>query len=189
MTAYRLFAAAALSACLTPAFAGTDINVGRFSGVEVHSGASVVLRHGPVQKVTMIRGDLNVSRITLNGSSLNVEGCVNWLGCPRNYKLQVEIVTPGVTELEAHGGGAIRAEGDFPRQKELDVQAHGGGSIDARAIAADAVKAEAHGGGSIRVHANNSLHAEAHGGGAITFAGNPGQVDSSAHGGGAISRD
>lgn len=189
MSAPRLFAAAIFAASFAPAFAGTDVHVPAFSAVEAHSGAGVVLRHGPQQRVTIVKGDLNTSHIEVHGNELVIEGCRGWMGCPWGYKLQVEIVTPGVQSLKAHGGGAIRAEGGFPQQKQLDLQAHGGGAIDVRAIPAEHVNAQAHGGGAIRANVLVSLHAQAHGGGAITYTGNPPQVSSEAHGGGAISHD
>lgn len=189
MIGSRIFAATVFAASFSPALADIDVPVPAFSGIEAHGGASVVLRHGPVQKVTIVKGDLKVSKITVNGTSLDIEACPHsWTGCPFGYKLQVEITSPHIEAMDAHGGGAIRVEGDFPQQKQLHLEAHGGGAIDSRAIPAEEVYADAHGGGAIHTRALASLHAEAHGGGAIDYAGNPPQVFASAHGGGAISR-
>ncbi len=189
MSATRLFAAAAFSALLSPALAGTDVHVPAFSAIEAHSGAGVILRHGTQQRVTILKGDLKTSQIQVHGNSLDVEGCHGWTGCPWGYHLEVEVVSPNILDLHAHGGGAVRAEGDFPQQEHLALQAHGGGAIDVRAIPVEHVDAQAHGGGAIRLKALKSLKAEAFGGGAITYTGNPPQVSSSAHGGGAISHD
>jgi hypothetical protein len=188
MTVARLSAFAAFVALLTPAFAGADVHVPAFSAIEAHSGAGVILRHGPTQRVTIIKGDLKTSRIEVKGNSLDIEGCQTWGGC-WGYKLEVEIVSPDIQALDAHGGGSIRAEGNFPQQKQLNLQAHGGGAIDARTIPAENVNAEAHGGGAIRLKALVSLSANAHGGGAITYTGDPKHVQTSANGGGAISHD
>ena len=188
MPVARLIATAAFAALLTPAFAGTDVHVPAFSAITAHSGAGVILHHGPTQRVTILKGDLKTSRIEVKGNSLDIEGCHGWGGC-WGYKLEIEIMSPNIQALEAHGGGAIRAEANFPQQKQLNLQAHGGGAIDVRAIPAENVNAEAHGGGAIRLKALVSLTANAHGGGAITYTGNPKQVQSSTNGGGAISHD
>lgn len=189
MSVSRLSAAIAFAALLSPAFAGADVHVPAFSAINTHGGAGVILRHGAQQRVTVLKGDLNTSQIGVNGNSLDIEGCHSWTGCPWGYHLELEVVSPNVEAIEAHGGGAVHAEGEFPQQAHLSLQAHGGGAIDTRAIPVEHVEAKAHGGGAIRLKALKSLKAEASGGGAITYTGNPQQVSSSAHGGGAISHD
>lgn len=169
------------------ALAGTDMKMPPFSGINAHGGAKVVLHHGTVQRVTVVKGDLSKADLHVSGDALAISPCKNW--CWNVKTLEVEIVSPKIAEIEAHGGGSIKAVGDFPRQPSLKVEAHGGGAIDARAIPADAVRASAHGGGAIRVKAFTRIDAEAHGGGAITYAGNPPQVAAETHGGGAISKE
>ena len=173
-----LFASASLAA--------TDVSMPSFTQIEAHGGAKVILTHGPTQKVTMTKGDLKVSQIRVVNGRLDVNACPS--SCPFFYKLELEIVSPNIVAIEAHGGGAVDARGRFPKQPQLSVVAHGGGAIDVRAIPADQVSATAHGGGAIRVSPLVSLNATAHGGGAITYQGNP-KVTSSVYGGGAIAKD
>ena len=183
-----LIASAAL--CLiasAPALAATDLQLPAFSAIETHGGGVVILHHGATQRVSVIKGDLKISQVTVHDGKLMVDPCPpsSWFQSP---ELVVEVVAPRIEALAAHGGGSIEAKGPFPSQPKLAVAAHGGGSIDARAIAAETVAASVHGGGSIRVNAVATLAAQAHGGGSITYAGNP-QVASSIHGGGSISHE
>jgi hypothetical protein len=181
---------ASVALCLVasaPAIAATDLQLPAFSAIEAHGGGHVVFHHGATQRVTVIKGDLKISQVTVKDGKLMVDPCPTscWL---RSQELEVEVVAPRIEALAAHGGGSIEAKGPFPSQAKLAVAAHGGGSIDARAIAAETVAASVHGGGSIRVNAIATLAAEAHGGGSITYTGNP-HVASSTHGGGSISHE
>jgi len=183
------FASAAL--CLlasAPAFAATDLSLPPFSAIEAHGGAHVVFHHGASQRVTVVKGDMKVARIIVVGGKLEIDPCPTtcWIG---SHELDVDVVSPGVQALAAHGGARIDAEGTFPKQPQMSVEAHGGGSIDIRTIPADAVSVEAHGGGNVRVRALAALSAEAHGGGDIVYAGNPPKVAISTHGGGSIRKE
>jgi hypothetical protein len=183
-----VLAAVVATLCLSAAaLAGTDFKFPAFAGLNVHGGAHVVLRHGAVQRVTVVSGDLSKADLHMEGARLDISPCKNW--CWNVGTLKVEIVSPKIDDIEAHGGGAVKAEGDFPRQPTLALEAHGGGAIDVRAVPADNVRAEAHGGGAIRTKALVSLDAEAHGGGSISFAGNPPRISSHSHGGGSISKE
>jgi hypothetical protein len=184
----RLVAATAAALLLSgAALAGTDMNFPVFTGVSAHGGAKVVLHHGTVQRVTIVKGDVSKAYLHMTGNTLDISPCKDW--CWKSQTLEVEIVSPKIDNMDAHGGGSIKAVGDFPKVPSLNVEAHGGGAIDARAVPADTVNASAHGGGAIKVKALQTINAEAHGGGAISYAGNPPHVTSQAHGGGAISRE
>jgi hypothetical protein len=184
-----LAAAATLILATGAAAAGTSLTFPEFTGINVHSGAKVVLHHGAVQRVTVIKGDPGKADLHMTGNTLDISPCRYWFLCWHAETLEVDIVSPRIDNLEAHGGGSVSAAGDFPKQPSLDVEAHGGGSINARAIPADAVNASAHGGGSIHANALVSIRAEAHGGGSISYAGNPPHVTAKTHGGGAIGRE
>jgi hypothetical protein len=182
-----IFATAVSLLVADAALAGPGLNLAPFSAINAHGGAGVVLRHGSVQRVTVVKGDLSKADLHLTGKTLDISPCKNW--CWNTSDFKVEIVSPRIDAIEAHGGGAVKAEGDFPKQPMLSVEAHGGGAVDVRAIPADTVRARAHGGGAIKVKALSSIDAEANGGGAITYSGNPAHVMSQTHAGGAISRD
>lgn len=184
----RFVAAAAATLMLAgSAFAGTTLNFPAFTGIAVHGGGHVILRHGAVQRVTVIKGDLNKADLHMRGNTLDISPCKNW--CWNVKEFEVEIVSPKIEAIEAHGGGAVNASGDFPKQSVLSIQAHGGGAIDTRAIPAESVNAEAHGGGAIRVKALAAITAEAHGGGNITYSGNPAHVAVQTHGGGTVNKE
>jgi hypothetical protein len=171
------------------ALAATDVPLPPFTGINVHGGAHAILRHGPSQHVTLIKGDLKISELkVVNGGTLDISPCPVILSCPSHYELEVEIVSPDIRDIEAHGGGLVQAAGNFPKQPKIAAEAHGGGVIDIRAIPVDAVNANAHGGGAIRTAPVSVLNANAHGGGSITFTGHP-QINSNVHGGGSVSNE
>ena len=169
------------------ALAGTDVKLAPFSGISVHGGGHVILRHGTAQRVTVVKGDLSKADLHVNGNTLDISPCKNW--CWGHIDFEVEIVSPKIDSLEVHGGGDLDAVGEFPRQPVLNVEVHGGGDLDSRTIPAETVNAQVHGGGDAKVKALATINAEVHGGGDLTYVGNPGQVHSETHGGGSISRN
>lgn len=184
----RVITAAAASLILSgAALAGTDIAVPAFNGINIHGGGRVVLRHGPVQRVTVVKGDVSKADIHISGKMIDISPCKNW--CWNVKPFEVEIVAPEIVDLEVHGGGDLEATGDFPRQAVLNIRVHGGGDLDARAIPADAVNAKVHGGGDARVKALSSINAEVHGGGDLSYTGNPAHISSQTHGGGSIHKE
>jgi hypothetical protein len=188
---YRFAFAALVAAPLlmaSPSFAATDIPLPPFSAINVHGGGHVILVHGASQRVTLLKGDPKVAQIrVINGNTLDISPCET-VCMFRHVELEVEIVSPNIQAIEAHGGGAIDTKGEFPKQAQMSVAAHGGGSIDIRAIPVEQVSAEVHGGGAIHVKALSALSASAHGGGVITYSGDP-KVAASTHGGGVISKE
>lgn len=181
----RLAALTATLLLTSAAFAGNNLQFAPFSGIDAHGGARVVLRHGAVQRVTIIKGDAGKADIHLRGKTLDVSACKNW--CWNTSELVVEIVSPGIDDLEAHSGGSVDAQGNFPKQATLRAGANSGGAIDAEAIPAQAVNAKAHSGGFVRVKALSSIEAKAYAGGSVNYSGNPAQVSSSSYAGGSVS--
>jgi hypothetical protein len=169
------------------AFAGTDVKLPPFSGITVHGGAHVILRHGTVQRVTVVKGDLGKADLHISGTTLDISPCKTW--CWHVGEFEVEIISPKIDDVVAHSGGALQADGEFPKQASLHLTAHSGGAIEARAIPADAVNALAHSGGSIQLKALSSLEAMAHSGGSISYTGNPPHLSIQSHSGGSISKD
>ena len=180
-----LLLAAATLALAVPAAAQTPVAVPAFDSIELRGGGHVTIRHGARQRVTLVRGNTEMTqfRVDRNGQ-LTIQACVR--RC-RNYDLRIEIVTPEVDAAAIHGGGAIRTEGSFPGQSSLAVAINGGGAIDVRSVAARNVAASIRGGGVIRTDARDSLAASINGGGAITYLGNP-TTTVSINGGGTVSR-
>lgn len=183
----RFAAAVATAALLTSAsFAGTDIKLPPFSGINAHSGAQVNVHYGPVQHVTVITGDLKVAKIQVTGgNTLDVSACEGI--CWGSHQLKLDIVSPRIDSIVAHSGGGVSADGNFPKLPKLAVTAHSGGAVNAVAIAADQVDVEAHSGGSTRVKALQTLNAHAHSGGSIQYQGHPAHINSQTNSGGSIS--
>jgi len=171
-----------------PALAGTDVPLPPFSAIDLHAGGHVVLRYGPAQRVTIIKGDARNSKLEVHGSSLDIEGCRwNW-SCPWGYSLEVEIVTPGLNALAVHGGGELDAMGQFPVQNAMSLAVHGGGDVDIRTIPVRNMQASVHGGGDLHANVTDALTAEIHGGGSISYRGHP-RLSTSVHGGGSVTQE
>jgi hypothetical protein len=180
-----------------PAASQTVVPVAKFEGIELRGGGRVILRHGPVQRVTITRGSREFSSFELgrretradgrvvidNRESLVIRACNR--RCPDNYRLEVEIVTPVAIALSVSGGGEILTGGSHPRQDNIAVAVNGGGSIDARALPANNVAASVSGGGNLLVRAESALAASINGGGTIRYWGNP-AVSRWVRGGGSV---
>ena len=179
-----IFAAVAAAFVLSPAAAQTPVPVAAFDSIELRGGGHVAVRPGPRQRVTLVRGDAETTRFTVDrDGTLRIDACVR--PC-RDYRLEVEIVTPDLNGVAVSGGGAVRAGEGFPDGGRLAVAVSGGGSIDVGAIRSGSVAASVRGGGAIRTHARDSLTASVSGGGSIRYLGDP-RVTSSINGGGAVS--
>lgn len=177
-------AVAALLLAATGASAETVVPLAPFRSVGLSGGGDVVLKHGNVQRVTLIAGSTQFTRLEVRGNgNLEIEACND--SCPHNYDLRIEIVSPDIEGVAIEGGGTIRAEGGFPAGRQLDAAVSGGGEIDVRAIAAGEVNAAVNGGGDIAATATKSLNAAVSGGGDITYWGNP-AVSQAVSGGGSV---
>jgi len=178
--------AAALAVLSVPALAGQQVSLAPFQTVDMHGGVDVVLKHGDVQRVTLLKGTTQYTTLKVTNGKLEITGCDFWR-CPWGYESRVEIVTPKVVALDVHGGGDLIAQGSFPQQDKLSLNVHGGGDADVRAIPVRNVSAEVHGGGDLRVTAQQSLSGSVGGGGDVTYWGHPKEVNVATHGGGDIS--
>ena len=146
----RVLAAATAALILTgAAFAGTEVKFAPFTGISTHSGAHVILRHGNIQRVTVVKGDLSKADLHIGGNTLDISPCKNW--CWHVGKFEVEIVSPKIDDIVAHSGGSLQASGEFPKQASLHLTAHSGGAIETVAIPVDNVNATAHSGGAIEL--------------------------------------
>ena len=179
--------AAGLAALLaaTPVAARTPVAVGTFDSIALQGGGRVIVRHGVVHSVTLVRGNIETTRFTVNRQGrLEIDACIRH--CP-DYELEVEIVTPALDGVGVDGGGAIRAEGPFPPRDTLALGISGGGAIDMLAVEAGTVAAGIDGGGTILARARDRLAAGINGGGAIRYRGDP-TVTSGIDGGGTVTR-
>ena len=171
-------------AASVPVIAAENVAVPAFRSVELRGGGDVSLRAGPVQRVTIIEGSTQVSRIYVaRHGELRIDACNN--RCPRNYRLRIDIQSPRVPDVAIAGGGAIRALGGFRPQREVAAAVDGGGAIDLRSIEAGHVTAAVNGGGVISVRPRSQLTAAVNGGGDIRYWGDP-QVTMAVQGGGTV---
>jgi len=169
-----------------PASAETVVPLAPFQGIDLHGGGDVVLKHGSVQRVTILKGSLQYSKLTVVNGTLDVSACEDWWHCPSNYDFKVEIETPGVTAIAVHGGGDLSTEGAFPAQDRLALDIHGGGDADLKAIPVRNASVSVHGGGDLKVTATEALSGSVEGGGDVTYWGHPKTLAVATHGGGDI---
>jgi opacity protein-like surface antigen len=184
----RFLASASFSVLIaTAASAQTTVPVGHFEGVELNGGGHIVLRHGDIQRVTLLKGSTQYTKFHIeDGKNLVVDVCDS--NCPTFYDLSIEITTPDIQSVGVNGGGSISTAAGFPAQRNLTAAIQGGGKIDTTSVDATAVSAAIQGGGELRVRAHNALTAAVNGGGDIRYAGSP-HVTSAINGGGNVSRD
>ena len=179
-----LLVAVAVIAFASPAFAVELVPVPQFRSVELRGGGVVTVVPGPAERVTIIEGSSQYTRMRVErDGKLTIDTCDE--RCPRLYRLRIEIQSPGVPDLAVSGGGGITTKGGFRPQRGLAVAVRGGGHIDARAVEAGSVSAAVHGGGQIMVRSRSTLSAAVNGGGLVRYWGNP-SVTSAVHGGGAV---
>jgi hypothetical protein len=169
-----------------PAIGAETVSVPAFRSIELRGGGQVIVRPGPVQRVTLIEGSGRITRFqVVRDGRLEVDLCNG--RCPPNYRLRAEIQAPQVPDLAIQGGGLIQVVHGFAPQRRLSVAVSGGGKIDAQTVEAGSVSAAVQGGGWIGVRPRSALSAAVNGGGEIRYAGNP-QVSSAINGGGAVRR-
>ena len=157
-----------------------------FSSVELRGGGKAILRYGPTQRVTLLKGSPDYTRVTIeDGGRLVIDNCKRQ--CPRGYDLQIEIVTPDIARISVADGGTIESRGSFPRQAEIGLAVRDGGTIDIRSMAVDSVTASVDEGGRIFTRPQTVMFARVVNGGNITYWGDA-RVKSSVQGGGGVTR-
>jgi hypothetical protein len=176
----------ATSVSLLPTFAAeTPVQLPPFNSIEAYDGAHVTLRHGPTQRVTLVKGSLDYSRVAVNSrGTLVIRKCEN--KCPRDHELSVEVVAPRLTSISLANSGRILTVGSFPRQDNLIIAVAHGGMIDLRLMPAGRVTASVDNGGRILTVPETSLSATVAQGGNITYWGDAEVKSSVEHGGGVV---
>ena len=170
MRSLSLLAFAAL--LTTTATAETVLKLGQFRSIELRNGGSVVVRHGPVQRVTILEGDADRARIAVEGQNLVIDN----RNCRSGERAHVEVVTPEIAAAAVSNGGTLRTVGAFPAQASIKAAVESGGTLDIRSIAAGDVDAAVGSGGRIFLTARQSLDAIVQSGGGITYWGRPDDV-------------
>ena len=143
---------------------------------------TVILRHGPTQRVTFLKGSPDQTQVTIaSGDALVIEKCPS--KCARGYELEIEIVTAELARLTVVHGGTIQSRGSFPRQAEIGVTVDNGGMIDIREMSAGSVTASVVSGGRILAKPLTVMVASVVDGGNITYWGDARVTQSIEHGG------
>jgi len=160
-------------------------SLARFSSVELRNGGKAILRYGPVQRVTLLKGSANYTQVTASGDRLTIDKCNS--KCPRGYELEIEIVAPHIDGISIVDGGTIEGRGSFPRRAEIRVAVTSGGTIDIRAMTVDSVTASVDQGGIIFTKPHSAMIATVRHGGNITYWGDA-KVTSSVRDGGVVTK-
>ena len=169
-----------------PASAAETVPVPQFRTVQLRGGGSVLVRPGPVQRVTIVSGSTQFTdlRVLRNGE-LRIDACNN--RCPQRYDLRIEIQSPSAPDAAISGGGSIVFAPGYRPQSDFSVAVNGGGQVDARSLSASNVSAAVNGGGRVLAGPSSHLSAAVSGGGEVRYAGNP-HVSSAVRGGGLVRR-
>jgi hypothetical protein len=167
---------------LAPAPLQTGLQVAPFSSIELPKGGHVILQPSSSQRVTMVRGSLDYTRLRVTDrGALVIDKCFR--KCPRGYRLELEILTPSLSRVSLANGGSIQSRGSFPRRSSLAVDVSHGGTIDVRSMVAQSVTASVNQGGRILTAPRASLVASVTHGGAILYWGDAQVTQSIDHGG------
>lgn len=161
--------------------AEATVPVAPFRSVELRNGGKVILRHGPTQRVTFLKGSPGSTQITVSSEDGLVIDCTSKHA--RGYALEIEIVTPEIAGLSVAHGGTIQSHGSFPRQAGIGVSVDNGGTIDIRSMSVGSVSASVLSGGRILATPLTMLAATVVDGGHITYWGDARVTQSIEHGG------
>jgi hypothetical protein len=178
----RLTVLAFLMTIVVSVGAQTVVPLGPFRSIELRNGGTVLLRHGPIHRVTILSGNLRCTEVVLAAEQrLVVDN--HGRGCREHDRVEIEVITPEVSGVSVSHGGTVKSVGAFPRQAAIGVHVEQGGRIDIRSLAADAVDASIHSGGGIFTTPRMTLTAAVASGGAITYWGDARVTRSVRHGG------
>ena len=174
-------------AASAPALATEVVPVQHFRSVQLRGGGEVTIVPGPTQRVTILQGSTNYSRIFVDRQGrLKIDAC--YRQCPTNFSLRIQIESPEVPIVAVEAGGTIVAGRGFRAQRDIVAAVSAGGTIDLRALDATTATAAVNAGGNIFVRPRASLTAAVNNGGEIRYSGNP-QVTMAVRGGGNVRRD
>jgi hypothetical protein len=180
-----------LLALLTIAFAlparGADLPVNPFRSIELRHGGHVIVRHGAVQRVSMLEGDPRCAAVGVGSDErLVIES--SGRACHGGRSMLIEVVTPQIAALYVSNGGTLQTRGGFGGQPSLEAAVEQGGTIDMRSIAADNVEASVNSGGRIFTNVRTALTADVTSGGLVAYWGSVRDVNRVIRHGGVVGR-
>lgn len=161
--------------------AEATVPVAPFRSIELRNGGRVILRHGPTQRVTFLKGSPGSTQVTVSSEDGLVIDCTSKHA--RGYELEIEIVTPELAGLSVAHGGTIQSRGSFPRQAVMGVSVDNGGTVDIRSMSVETISASVLSGGRILATPLTLMAATVVEGGSITYWGDARVTQSIEHGG------
>lgn len=139
-----------------------------FRSVELRHGGKAIVRHGPTQRVTFLKGSPDHTRVTVSSEGeLLIDKCKS--KCARGYELEIEIIAPELTRVSVAEGGRLQSRGSFPRQAEIGATVTNGGTVDIRSMSVGSVTASVVSGGRIFVTPLTAIVASVVQGGIILY--------------------
>src|SRR5262245_45270163 len=109
-----------------------DVQVPTFTSVELRNGGRVTMRQGANQRVSIVNGDSNCVRITVErGDKLLID---HQSQCADDSRLEVEVVVTSLSAAAVSNGGLLLSSGAFAPQRELAAAVNEGGILDIRAM-------------------------------------------------------
>ena len=172
-------------ACMSASLAQQVSSLAPFTSIELRGGGKVFFSHGAGQRVTLLKGSSDLTRVAVSEGKLIIENCR--LKCPRGYQLEIEIVAPNISGISVSNGGLLQSRGDFPPRAAISAAVDNGGTIDIRTMNISQVAAAVNNGGRILVKPQTGMVASVVDGGAVTYWGNA-RVTTSIQRGGVVER-
>lgn len=158
------------------------VEVAPFRSVELRSGGKVIVRHGPAQRVTFIKGSPGDAQVTVTSEGGLIIEKRKSKGARRS-ELEIEVLTPELIGVTVAHGGMIQSRGSFPRQAALVATVDNGGTVDVRSMSVGTVSASVLSGGRILAKPLTAMAASVAEGGNITYWGDARVTQSIQHGG------
>ena len=160
----------------------TSVEVAPFRSVELRSGGKVILRNGPSQRVTFLKGSPDDVQVSIaSGDELVIEKHKS--KSQGRYELEIEVITPELERITVAHGGMIQSRGSFPTQAAIGVTVDNGGTIDIRSMSVGSITASVLSGGRIFAKPLTAMSASVVQGGNITYWGDARITPSIEHGG------
>ena len=159
-----------------------SVEVAPFRSVELRSGGKVILRNGPSQRVTFLKGSPDDVQVSIaSGDELVIEKHKS--KSQGRYELEIEVITPELERITVAHGGMIQSRGSFPTQAAIGVTVDNGGTIDIRSMSVGSITASVLSGGRIFAKPLTAMSASVVQGGNITYWGDARITPSIEHGG------
>ena len=141
----------------------THTNLRSFERIRIDAVCDVHYRQGDTTKVKIVASDPEVmekTKITVDDGCLDIRskgrGWSNW---KKKRTVSVYITSPDLIEVDMHGVGSFKAEGNLDTDT-LRLRLKGTGDMDFQNIICDRIEAHLEGVGDMDLHQLQTQHAE-----------------------------